>query len=102
MLDAGGGHVRHRASSHHNRTREYECWVSMRDRCRNPNSKSYKNYGARGIVVCKRWDKFETFLADMGPRPKGHSLDRIDNDGNYTPKNCQWATTKQQRHNRRK
>jgi hypothetical protein len=101
MLEAGSGNVRHRASPHHNRMREYECWVSMRDRCRNPNNKRYEHYGRRGITVCRRWDTFENFLADMGPRPDGHSIDRIDNDGNYDPGNCQWATRSQQRRNRR-
>lgn len=75
----------------------------MRQRCLNPNDQKYKDYGGRGIKICKRWlDSFEHFLADMGPKPKGKSIDRRDNDGDYTPKNCHWATPLEQRHNQRK
>jgi hypothetical protein len=73
----------------------------MRHRCRNPNGKDFKYYGGRGIRVCERWSDFTNFLADMGERPPGQSLDRIDNDGNYEPGNVRWATRKQQRANRR-
>lgn len=80
----------------------FKVWCDIRQRCNNPNIKAYKHYGARGITVCKRWDKFENFLADMGPSyRKGLSIDRIDNDGNYGPKNCRWATASQQGRNRR-
>ena len=78
-------------------TPEYSIWVAMRARCRG----NHRNYGARGITVCERWNSFANFLADMGPRPsKDHSIDRINNDGNYEPGNCRWATHQQQMRNR--
>ncbi len=78
----------------------------MLDRCRYPSTNSYKDYGGRGITVCSRWSGpggFEAFLADMGERPSAkHSIDREDPDGHYTPDNCRWSTTVEQRHNRRR
>lgn len=70
-------------------------------RCKNPISKAYKNYGGRGIKICDRWLKFEHFLADMGPRPEGRTLDRVNVNGNYEPNNCRWATRKEQAMNTR-
>lgn len=78
------------------RNRSYNSWAQMKDRCRNPRNVAYHRYGGRGITVCERWDSFENFLADMGERPKGLTLDRLDNDGNYEPENCAWRTRAQQ------
>jgi len=83
------------------RTKAYRVWTNMLSRCGNPNVKSFKDYGARGIKVCARWKKFAGFLADMGNPPAGLTLERKNNDGNYEPKNCKWATWKEQASNRR-
>lgn len=83
------------------KTPEYTVWLNMIARCHNKNHKSYKNYGGRGISVCKRWKSFENFLQDMGERPTGCSLDRIDVDGNYSKDNCRWADGRTQSMNRR-
>lgn len=77
----------------------HKVWISMRERCSNPKSRSYKHYGARGIKVCERWNDFELFLSDMGPRPPNHSIERNDNDGHYEPLNCRWATQAEQTSN---
>jgi hypothetical protein len=85
-------------------TAEYRAWNALKTRCTNTNIPGYKYWGGRGITLCERWrDSFEAFLADMGPRPSPkHSLDRIDNDGNYEPGNCRWATASEQNRNQRR
>ena len=83
-------------------TTEFWIWRSMKARCLNPNHKAFKNYGGRGIKICERWlHSFDNFLADMGPRPAGYSINRIDNDGDYKPGNCEWVTWVEQQNNRR-
>lgn len=85
-------------------TPEHNSWSGMKQRCYYKQHKQYKNYGGRGITVCDRWlgpDGFENFYKDMGPRPKGCSLDRIDNDGQYSPGNCRWADKYEQSGNRK-
>lgn len=83
-------------------TRIYRIWMAMRQRCGNPRIKCYRNYGGRGIKVCTRWQIFANFLEDMGIPPADRSIERINNDGNYEPGNCKWATREEQSKNQRR
>jgi len=93
-----------RATTHgKSKAPEYEVWCSMIKRCRNKKSTGYPDYGGRGITVCERWNRFENFIEDMGPRPSQfHSIDREEVNGNYEPGNCKWATPAEQSRNTRK
>lgn len=97
----GGGPVTHGYSSHRVRSRTYNAWCAMKARCHNPKNERFHRYGGRGIRVCRRWLKFENFLADMGRAPSvNHWIGRIDNDGHYEPRNCRWETPDQQANQR--
>ena len=83
------------------RTKIYRAWVGMRSRCNNPKDKDYASYGGRGIKICEHWNDFANFYQDVGNRPDGHTLDRKDNDGDYSPDNFRWATKSEQCNNQR-
>jgi hypothetical protein len=107
MKEASEQRARHQFTKHghtaqNSVTREYRSWNSMTVRCTNPKAKEFSRYGGAGIKICKRWGSFKNFLADMGPRPIGKTLDRYPNPyGDYKPSNCRWATLSEQQHNRR-
>lgn len=82
-------------------TGTYHVWKHMRQRCQNPKCKDYPNYGGRGIAICQRWNSFELFLQDMGPRPAGSTIERVDNEGGYCPENCIWQPREKQNQNKR-
>lgn len=92
---------RHGHTAHGMVSPEHATWNSMLERCRNPKLRAYAAYGGRGITVCDRWLSFENFLADMGPRPEGKTIDRVNVDGNYEESNCRWATLAEQARNKR-
>lgn len=96
-----GIHVRNRRHGLHN-TRTYSCWTNMVQRCNNPKYPKYDLWGGRGITITERWRSFKNFFADMGECPERRSLDRINNDGDYEPGNCRWATYSEQARNRRR
>ena len=102
LYASGGSQLRHGAARPGKHTVEYGTWQAIIKRCSNPNHERFQYYGGRGIRVCERWQTFENFLADMGPRPSGrYSIERLDVNGNYEPDNCVWIPLADQVKNRR-
>jgi len=97
----GSGVYKHKKIHGMYGTKTYCSWASMKQRCLNKKCNEYKDYGGRGITICREWMKFENFYEDMGERLEGKTLDRIDNNGNYEPNNCKWSTPKEQNNNNR-
>lgn len=101
-LSKRGMHTTHgMARSGSKRSKEYNIWAAMLQRCNNPNDPNYSRYGGRGVTVCDEWKSFENFYADMGDKPEGKSLDRIDNDKGYNKENCEWRSLHEQSRNKR-
>jgi hypothetical protein len=92
---------KHGYGDKYHKTRTYSTWLNIRNKCNSPKNKDYRYYGARGIKVCARWNDFSKFLEDMGEKPIGLTIERVDNDGDYEPSNCRWDTWEAQRLNKR-